>query len=92
MGRGGRDGKRAECLTVYWEGIMKETGWINKIYEIQFLSSSAVVNDSAHGRRKVCGVHGAGLGGDGVDVGGDQIVPSVALIGQLDRELSTHPN
>jgi hypothetical protein len=28
MGRGGRDGDYAECLTIYWRGIMAETDWI----------------------------------------------------------------
>jgi len=27
-GRGGRDGKGAECVTIFWEGLEKETGWI----------------------------------------------------------------
>ena len=30
MGRAGRDGKRAECLTVYWDGIESETEWVKK--------------------------------------------------------------
>ena len=30
MGRAGRDGKCAECLTVYWGGIESETGWVKE--------------------------------------------------------------
>jgi RecQ family ATP-dependent DNA helicase len=30
MGRAGRDGERAICLTVFWEGITEETEWIEK--------------------------------------------------------------
>jgi superfamily II DNA or RNA helicase len=28
MGRGGRDGNAAECVTIFWPGIMEETSWI----------------------------------------------------------------
>ena len=28
MGRGGRDGNAAECITIFWPGIMEETSWI----------------------------------------------------------------
>ena len=27
-GRGGRDGRRAECITFFWEKLEKETGWM----------------------------------------------------------------
>jgi RecQ family ATP-dependent DNA helicase len=30
MGRGGRDGKLAECLTIYWKGIIEDTEWIKE--------------------------------------------------------------
>ena len=30
MGRAGRDGNAAECLTIFWPGIMKETDWIKE--------------------------------------------------------------
>lgn len=30
MGRAGRDGKRAECLMVYWEGFLGDTEWIDE--------------------------------------------------------------
>jgi superfamily II DNA helicase RecQ len=29
-GRGGRDGKAADAVTIFWEGIVKETDWIMK--------------------------------------------------------------
>ena len=30
MGRGGRDGHMAECLTIFWPGIMEETEWLKE--------------------------------------------------------------
>jgi len=30
MGRAGRDGNAAECLTIFWPGIMEETDWIKE--------------------------------------------------------------
>jgi ATP-dependent DNA helicase RecQ len=29
-GRGGRDGKKAKSATVFWKGLLKEAGWIEK--------------------------------------------------------------
>jgi RecQ family ATP-dependent DNA helicase len=60
MGRAGRDGKRAECLTVYWEGIIGETEWIDKSEREEVLKWIK----SEDCRRQLIGEY---LDGDGTD-------------------------
>jgi len=59
-GRGGRDGNAAECLTIFWRGIMEDTDWIeeeDRADVLKWIESSGC-------RRKAIGEY---LYGRGVD-------------------------
>ena len=60
-GRAGRDGKMAECLTLFWEGIERETEWIKnaeKGESIGWVKSSEcrkkILSIALHGSGEEC--------------------------------------
>lgn len=60
MGRAGRDGNAAECLTIFWPGIMEETDWIKEEDRVGVLKWI----EGAGCRRRLIGEY---LYGTGVD-------------------------
>ena len=68
-GRGGRDGKPADSITMFWEGLQRETGWMTdeRIKEMmEWINSKGC-------RKKSLSVYLHGSGEDCLSQGGGEI-------------------